>query len=231
MDNNSFAFFNFKIKDCFVFSHELKRCNMLLKVYPENPAPKHIRQIIQILDKGGVIIFPTDSVYAMGCSLYQHKSVDTIAKIKGVKKENNNFSIIINNLSMLSEYTRPFDNRIFRLIRKNLPGPFTFIFNANSKVPKLFQSKKKTIGIRMPNNPIVDAIIEELGHPLLTTSIHDDDDVVEYTTDPELIYERYKEKVDLVIDGGYGDNEASTVVDVTTGTTEILRQGKGILSE
>ena len=204
---------------------------MKLKVYPENPAPKHIRQIIQVLNSGGVIIFPTDTVYALGCSLYQNRAVDTISKIKGVKKEKNNFSIIINNLSMLSEYTKPFENHIFRLIKKNLPGPFTFILNANSKVPKIFQSKKRTIGIRMPDNAIVEAIIDELGHPLLTTSIRDDDKVIEYTTDPELIYERYKDKVDLVVNGGYGDNEASTVVDCTSGTPEILRQGKGILME
>jgi tRNA threonylcarbamoyl adenosine modification protein (Sua5/YciO/YrdC/YwlC family) len=204
---------------------------MILKVYPENPAPKHIRQIIQVLNSGGVIIFPTDTVYALGCSLYQNRAVDTISKIKGVKKEKNNFSIIINNLSMLSEYTKPFENHIFRLIKKNLPGPFTFILNANSKVPKIFQSKKRTIGIRMPDNAIVEAIIDELGHPLLTTSIRDDDKVIEYTTDPELIYERYKDKVDLVVNGGYGDNEASTVVDCTSGTPEILRQGKGILME
>ncbi len=204
---------------------------MMLKVYPENPAPKHIRQIIQVLNNGGVIIFPTDTVYALGCSLYQNRAVDTISKIKGVKKEKNNFSIIINNLSMLSEYTKPFENHIFRLIKKNLPGPFTFILNANGKVPKIFQSKKKTIGIRMPDNAIVEAIIDELGHPLLTTSIRDDDEVIEYTTDPELIYERFKDKVDLVINGGYGDNEASTVVDCTAGTPEIVRQGKGILIE
>jgi tRNA threonylcarbamoyl adenosine modification protein (Sua5/YciO/YrdC/YwlC family) len=203
----------------------------MLKVYPENPAPKHIRQIIQVLNNGGVIIFPTDTVYALGCSLYQNRAVDTISKIKGVKKEKNNFSIIINNLSMLSEYTKPFENHIFRLIKKNLPGPFTFILNANGKVPKIFQSKKKTIGIRMPDNAIVEAIIDELGHPLLTTSIRDDDEVIEYTTDPELIYERFKDKVDLVINGGYGDNEASTVVDCTAGTPEIVRQGKGILIE
>ncbi len=204
---------------------------MLLKIYPENPAPKHVRTIIQVLNDGGIVIFPTDTVYAMGCSLFKHKAVDNISQIKGIKKKKANFSIIINNLSMLSEYTKPFNNKIFRLIRKNLPGPFTFIFNANGKVPKLFQSKKKTIGIRIPNNNILNAIIEELGHPILTTSIHDEDEVLEYTTDPNLIYEKYKDRVNLVIDGGYGDNEPSTVVDCTSGEIEIIRQGKGILEE
>ena len=204
---------------------------MLLKVYQENPAPRHIRQIIQVLNDGGVIIFPTDTVYAIGCSLFQKKALNRIEQIKGTKKEKKNYSILINNLSMLAEYTKPFDNHIFRLIRKNLPGPFTFILNANGNVPKIFQSKKKTIGIRMPDNNIVNSIIEELGHPLLATSLKDEDEVVEYTTDPELIYERYKDKVDLVVDGGYGDNEASTVVDCTSGTPEITRQGKGILLE
>ncbi len=204
---------------------------MLLKVYQENPAPRHIRQIIQVLNDGGVIIFPTDTVYAIGCSLFQKKALNRIEQIKGTKKEKKNYSILINNLSMLAEYTKPFDNHIFRLIRKNLPGPFTFILNANGNVPKIFQSKKKTIGIRMPDNNIVNSIIEELGHPLLATSLKDEDEVVEYTTDPELIYERYKDKVDLVVDGGYGDNEASTVVDCTSGIPEIIRQGKGILLE
>ncbi len=204
---------------------------MLLKVYPENPAPRHIRQIIQTLTDGGVVIVPTDTVYALVCSLFEKKALHKIEQIKGSKKEKNNYSILINNLSMLSEYTRPFDNHIFRLIRKNLPGPFTFILEANSKVPKIFQSKKKTIGIRMPDNNIISSIIEELGHPLLATSLKDDDEVVEYITDPELIYEKYKDKVDMVVDGGHGDNEASTVVDCTTGTPEIIRQGKGVLIE
>jgi tRNA threonylcarbamoyl adenosine modification protein (Sua5/YciO/YrdC/YwlC family) len=204
---------------------------MMIKIYPENPAPKHLKMVIETLEKGGVVIFPTDTVYALGCSIYQPKAIDRIAQLKGIKKEKANFSFIFNDLSMLSEFTKPFDNSTFRLMRKNLPGPFTFILNANNNVPKIFQSKKKTIGIRIPENNILTSIIEELGHPLVTTSIHDDDEIIEYTTDPELIHERFKDKVDLVIDGGYRDNQASTVVDCTGDEPEIIRQGKGILEE
>ncbi len=203
----------------------------MIKIYPENPAPKHIKMVIDVLESGGVVIFPTDTVYAFGCSIYQPKALDKIARLKGVKKEKANFSFIFNDLSMLSDFTKPFDNSTFRLMRKNLPGPFTFILNANNKVPKIFQSKKKTIGIRIPDNNILASIIEELGHPLVTTSIHDDDEILEYTTDPELINERYSDKVDLIIDGGYGDNEASTVVDCTGDEPVILRQEKGFLED
>lgn len=204
---------------------------MMIKIYPENPAPKHIKMVIETLEAGGVVIIPTDTVYAFGCSIYQPKALDRIAQLKGIKKEKANFSFSFNDLSMLSEFTKPFDTSTFRLMKKNLPGPFTFILNANNNVPKIFQSKKKTIGIRIPDNNILTTIIEELGHPLVTTSIHDDDEIVEYTTDPELIYERYKDKVDLVVDGGHGDNQASTVVDCTGDEPLIIRQGKGILQE
>ncbi len=204
---------------------------MLLKIYPENPAPRHIQKVVEVLNQGRIVIFPTDTVYAMGCDLFHYKTFQKIEQIKEQKKANTGFSIIVKDLSMLSEYTLPIDNTIFRLIKKNLPGPFTFILNANSKVPKLFQSRKKTLGIRIPDNKILMSIVEELGHPLVTTSIHDEDEIVEYTTDPELIYEKYGLMVETVIDGGYGDNEASTVVDCTTGNYEIIRQEKGILKE
>jgi len=204
---------------------------MLLRIYPDNPAPRHIKIVIETLEKGGVVIFPTDTIYGLGCSIHQSRAVDKIAQIKGIKKEKANFSVIFNSLSMLSEFTKPLENTIFRLIRRNLPGPFTFILNANNNVPKIFQSKKKTVGIRIPDDPIVSLIVEELGHPLLTTSIRDEDEVVEYTTDPELIYEKYKDLVDIVIDAGYGGNEPSTIVDCTSGEAEVIRQGKGILEE
>ena len=204
---------------------------MLLKIYPENPASRHIQKVVEALNQGQIVIFPTDTVYAMGCDLFFHKTFQKIQQITGHKKAKNNFSIIVKDLSMLSEYTLPIDNSIFRLMKKNLPGPFTFILNANSKVPKLFQSKKRTLGVRIPDNRILMAIVEELGHPLVTTSIHDEDEVVEYTTDPELIYEKYGLLVDTVIDGGYGDNEASTIVDCTKDDYEIIRQEKGILKE
>ena len=204
---------------------------MLLKIYPDSPSVRNIITVSDSLDKGGLVIFPTDTIYGLGCSIKHIKAVNRIAQLKGIKKENANFSMIINNMSMLAEFTKPIDNHIFRLMRKNLPGPFTFILDASSNIPKIFQSKKKTIGIRMPDNAIVNSIIEELGSPIITTSIRDDDEIVEYTTDPELIYEKYRNLVDIVIDGGYGDNEASTIVDCTSGEPIILRQGKGDLEE
>lgn len=204
---------------------------MLVRIHEDNPSPRHIQMVVDTLRKGGIVIFPTDTIYGMGCSIKHIKTVDRIARIKGRKKDKASFSIIINNLSMLSEFARPVDNHLFRMMKKNLPGPFTFILAANNNVPKLFQSKKKTIGFRIPDNSIVTTIVEELGHPLLTTSIRDEDDVVEYTTDPELIDEKYGELVELIVHGGYGDNEPSTVVDCTGGEPEIIRQGKGLLIE
>jgi tRNA threonylcarbamoyl adenosine modification protein (Sua5/YciO/YrdC/YwlC family) len=165
----------------------------------------------------------------MGCDIHNRKSVEKIAKLKGIKLEKAKFSIIYHSLSQISEYTRPISNTVFKLMKKNLPGPFTFILNANNKVPEIFQSNKKTIGIRIPDNPIILEIVKEFGSPLLTTSVHDEDKIIEYTTDPELIHENYKDSVDLVIDGGYGQNEASTVVDCTGDEPVIIRQGIGEL--
>ncbi|NOX86959.1 MAG: threonylcarbamoyl-AMP synthase [Chlorobi bacterium] len=200
---------------------------MLIKIYPENPAPRHIKMVIDVLNNGGIVIFPTDTIYGMGCSIQHIKTANRIAQIKGAKVTR--FSLIFNNLSMLSDFTRPIYNNIFRLMKKTLPGPFTFILDANHKVPKIFHSKKKTIGIRIPDNNIINTVVEELGHPILTTSIRDSDSLVEYITDPELIHEKYGELVDLVVDGGYGDNEPSTIIDCTSGEPEIIRQGKGIV--
>lgn len=200
---------------------------MLIKIYPENPAPRHIKMVIDVLNSGGIVIFPTDTIYGMGCSIKHIKTANRIAQIKGSKVTK--FSVIFNNLSMLSEFTKPIVNNIFRLMKKVLPGPYTFILEANHHVPKIFHSKKKTIGIRIPDNNIINTIIEELGHPVITTSIRDEDTLVEYITDPELIHEKYADLVALVIDGGYGDNEPSTIVDCTSGEPEIIRQGKGIL--
>ncbi len=204
---------------------------MLIKIYPENPAPRQIRQVVSTLNTGGTIIFPTDTVYGMGASIFENKAIDKIISIKGIKRKDVNFSFIFNNLSMLSEFTKPISNDIYRMMRRNLPGPFTFILNANNKIPKIFQSKKKTIGIRIPNNPILMEIIDQLGHPILTTSIYDEDKVVEYTSDPMLIDLSFGNRVDLVIDGGFGDNQPSTVIDCTGEIPEIVRQGKGILVE
>lgn len=202
---------------------------MLIKIYPENPNYKQIEKVIEILQKGGVVIYPTDGVYGLGCDIYNRKAVERVAKLKGVKIDKARFSIICHSLSQLSDYTRPISNPVFKLMKKNLPGPFTFILNANNKVPELFQSNKKTVGIRIPDNPILLEIVQAFGSPLLTTSVHDDDEILEYTTDPELIHEKYEDLVDLVIDGGYGQLYPSTVVDCTGDEPEIVRQGSGEL--
>lgn len=202
---------------------------MLLKIYPENPNRNHIRKVVDVLEEGGIIIYHTDTVYAMGCDIRATKSVERIARLKGLNPTNPDLSIIFLNMSHLAEYTIIRDNNVFKLLKRNLPGPFTFIVRANNQIPKIFKNKKKTVGIRIPDNNIVMELVRELGRPIITTSIHDQDDVIEYTTDPELIYEKYREFADIVIDGGYGKNEASTVVDCTTGEIEIVRQGLGIL--
>lgn len=202
---------------------------MLIKIYPENPNPKAIEQIVEVLKKGGVIIYPTDTVYGMGCDITNQKAIERICKLRGIKPEKANFSFICSDLRHISDYIKPIDNTVFRVLKKALPRPFTFIFNANNNVPKLLSSNKKTVGIRVPDNAIAREIVLQLGNPILSTSIHDDDEVIEYSTDPELIHEKYEDKVDLIVDGGYGDNEPSTVVDCTSGEFEIIRQGKGDL--
>lgn len=202
---------------------------MLLKIYPENPNLKHIRIVTECLLDGGIIIYPTDTVYGLGCDIFKSKAIEKIAQIKGINVAKANFSFICNDLSQLSDFCKPISNDVFKMMRNNLPGPFTFILNANNNVPKLMQSKKKTIGIRIPDNNIPLEIVKELGHPIMSTSVHDEDEILEYTTDPELIYEKYQQLVDIVIDGGYGDNEASTVVDCTEDEIFLIREGKGIL--
>ena len=202
---------------------------MLIKIYPENPNPKAIQQIVDVLKKGGIIIYPTDTVYGMGCDITNQKAIERICKLRGIKPEKANFSFICSDLRHISDYIKPIDTTVFRVLKKALPGPFTFIFNANNNVPKLLSSNKKTVGIRVPDNDIAREIVLQLGNPILSTSIHDDDEVIEYSTDPELIHEKYEDKVDLIVDGGYGDNEPSTVVDCTSGDFEIIRQGKGDL--
>jgi tRNA threonylcarbamoyl adenosine modification protein (Sua5/YciO/YrdC/YwlC family) len=202
---------------------------MLIKIYPDNPNEKVIQQVVDILKKGGIIIYPTDTVYGMGCDISNSKAIDKICKIRGIKPEKANFSFICYDLSHISDFTRQINNETYRVIKKALPGPFTFIFNANKNVPKLLSSNKKTVGIRVPDNAIAREIVKMLGNPIISTSIHDDDEIIEYSTDPELIHEKYEDIVDLVIDGGYGDNEPSTIVDCSEGNFEILRQGKGDL--
>jgi tRNA threonylcarbamoyl adenosine modification protein (Sua5/YciO/YrdC/YwlC family) len=202
---------------------------MLIRIYPENPNAKHIRQVVDLLEAGGIIIYPTDTVYAMGCDIKANKSIEKIAQFKGMNPENPDLSLIFHDMSQLSEYTVIRDNSTFKLLKRNLPGPFTFIVKANNQIPKLFKNKKKTVGIRIPDNNIVLEIVRELSRPIITTSVHDPDQVIEYTTDPELIHEKYNEIADLVIDGGYGRNEASTIVDCTGNEPLIIRQGLGTL--
>lgn len=203
---------------------------MFLKLYKENPNPRYIKMILECLADGGIIIFPTDTIYGMGGSISNPKVLDRICQIKGIRKEKANFSFIFHDLSMLSEFTRPISNNVYKMMKRNLPGPFTFILEANNNVPRIFQSKKKTIGIRIPDQPIITNIVSEFGSPIMTTSLVDEEDEMGgYLTDPEEIYERYKDIVDIIIDGGAGENTASTVVDCTDNETLIVRQGKGIL--
>lgn len=202
---------------------------MLIKIYSENPNQRKIRQVVDLLEGGGIIIYPTDTVYAMGCDIRATKTIEKIARFKGMNPDNPDMSIIFHDMSQLSEYTIIRDNTVFKLLKRNLPGPFTFIVQANNQIPRLFKNRKKTVGIRIPSNSIVLELVRELGRPLITSSIHDSDEVIEYTTDPELIYEKYRGFADAVIDGGYGHNEASTVVDCTGDEIVIVRQGLGIL--
>jgi tRNA threonylcarbamoyl adenosine modification protein (Sua5/YciO/YrdC/YwlC family) len=200
---------------------------VLLKIYPNNPNEKHLQQVVECLQDGGLIIYPTDTVYGLGCDIYQAKTIERLCQIRNIKPEKANLSFICYDLSHLSDFVKPIDNSLFRILKHALPGPFTFILNANNKVPKLMHSNKKTVGIRVPDHPIARGIVNLLGNPIVSTSIHDDDDVLEYSTDPELIYEKYKDQVDIVIDAGYGELQASTVVDFTSDEPLILRQGKG----
>jgi len=201
---------------------------MLIKIYPQNPNPREISRVVGVLRGGGIIIYPTDTVYGLGCDITNQKAVEKIIRLKGLKTKEAHFSFICSDLSHIADFAKV-DNPTFKLMKKNLPGPFTFILPGLNRVPDYFISKRKTVGIRIPSNSIPIEIVRELGNPIMTTSIKDDDDVVEYTTDPELIHERYQDLVDMVIDGGFGDNTPSTVVDCTTDEPEIIRVGKGEL--
>ncbi len=201
---------------------------MLLHIHPDNPQERNIKTVVETLEQGGIIVFPTDTVYALGCSLLNHKAVTRIARLKNIKPDKAKFSILVNSLSHLSQYAKPIENNLFRLMKSVLPGPYTFILSASSNVPKIFETRKKTIGIRYPENNIVQQIIEQLGHPIVSTSLHSDaDDYLEYIVDPELIYEKYEKQVDIVISGGWGGIEPSTVIDCSGDALEIIREGKG----
>lgn len=202
---------------------------MLLRIHPDNPSERHIRMVVECLRDGGIVIYPTDTIYGIGCDIFKAKSVERIAELRGLRPGKTTFSFICHDLSQLSEFTRPIENPIFKVMKANLPGPFTFILNANNNVPRHIQSKRKTVGIRIPDNQIALEIVRQLGNPIMSASVHDDDEIIEYTTDPELIYEKYQDLVDFVIDGGYGGNIPSTVVDCTEGEINVIREGKGEL--
>lgn len=199
-----------------------------IKIYNENPNPKEIQKVVAILKRGGLIIYPTDTVYGLGCDITNTKALEKIALIKGIKLDKANFSFVCNDLSHLSEYVKQIDLPTFKLLKRALPGPYTFILPGSNNLPKAFK-KKKTVGIRIPDNTIARTLVEALGNPIVSSSIRDDDDVLEYTTDPELIFEKWKNLVDIVIDGGYGDNLASTIIDLTDDIPEVIREGKGSL--
>jgi len=199
-----------------------------IKIYKENPSIKGIERIVSIVRNGGLIIYPSDTVYALGCDITNNRALERVAKIKGVKLAKANFSFVCKDLSNLSDYVKQIDTATFKLLKRALPGPYTFILPGNNNLPTVFK-KKKEVGIRVPNNLITNTIIDVLGNPIVSTSIYDEDEVVEYMTDPELIFEKWKDLVDVVVDGGYGDNIPSTVIDLTEGDPIVVREGKGSL--
>ena len=199
-----------------------------IKIYEDKPSEAAIKKVVDVLRNGGLIIYPTDTVYGLGCDITNTKALERIAKIKGIKLEKANFSFICNDLSNISNYVKQIDTSTFKILKRALPGPYTFILPGNNDLPKEFR-KKKTVGIRVPANNIALEIVKLLGNPIVSTSIHDEDEVIEYSTDPELIFEKWQNKVDLVIDGGYGDNIASTIIDLTGYEPEVIREGKGSL--
>ncbi|MEM6523845.1 MAG: L-threonylcarbamoyladenylate synthase [Bacteroidota bacterium] len=203
----------------------------LIKLYEENPQQSKIERIVQVLKRGGIIIYPTDTIYGLGCDLFNRKAVDKVCRIKGIKPKSFNLSFICSDISEIAEYVKRIDNSTFKVLKKTLPGPFTFIMESSSKVPKILDTNKKTVGVRIPKNNIPLQLVEYLGNPMVTSSIKDDDEILEYTTDPEIIFDDLKNEVDIVIDGGIGGNVPSTVVDCTSGEIEVLREGLGDIHE
>jgi tRNA threonylcarbamoyl adenosine modification protein (Sua5/YciO/YrdC/YwlC family) len=199
-----------------------------IKIYNDSPNAEAIRKVVEVIKKGGLVIFPSDTVYGLGCDIRNNKALEKVARIKGVKLEKANFSFICNDLSNLSEYVKQINTQTFKILKRSLPGPYTFILPGNSNLPKVFK-KKKEVGIRVPDNNIALAIVKELGNPIISTSIKDEDEIIEYTTDPELILEKWDKLVDVVIDGGYGGNTPSTVINLCGDEPELIREGKGSL--
>ena len=199
-----------------------------IKIYPDKPNEAAIAKVVKVLKDGGLIIYPTDTVYGLGCDITNTKALERIARIKGIKLDKANFSFVCSDLSNLSDYVKQIDTATFKILKRSLPGPYTFILPGNNNLPKEFK-KKTTVGIRVPDNSIALEIVRQLGNPIVSTSIHDEDDVIEYTTDPELIFEKWQNLVDMVIDGGYGDNIGSTIIDLSGDEPEVIREGKGSL--
>lgn len=200
---------------------------MYLEIHPENPEPRKIAQAVELIKKGGVVIFPTDTIYALGCDLGNSKAIERVCRILGKKPERANLSLICADLSDLSSYSAPINSTVFKLMKHCLPGPYTFILKSSRLVPKLFQTNKKTVGIRVPDNAIVHALLEQLGHPLVSASVHSEDEIIDYLTDPTEIYEQFENQIDLMIDGGVGDNQPSTIIDCVDGQPILIREGKG----
>lgn len=198
----------------------------LIKLFEENPNPRQVVRVTEVLRKGGLVIYPTDTVYGLGCDITNTRALERIARIKGIKLAKANWSFVCADLSNLSDFVRQIDSPTFKILKRALPGPYTFILPGNNNLPKDFK-KRKTVGIRVPDNGIARALVEDLGNPIVSTSIYDEDDILEYTTDPELIFEKWQNLVDIVIDGGYGGNVASTVIDLSSGIPEVVREGKG----
>jgi len=197
-----------------------------IKIYPQNPNEKEIAKVVKVLREGGIIIYPTDTVYGLGCDITKSKALERIAQIKGIKLDKANFSFVCSDLSNISTYVKQIDTSTFKVLKKSLPGPYTFILPGNNNLPKEFK-KKTTVGIRVPDNNITLEIVKQLGNPIVSTSIYDEDAVLEYSTDPELIFEKWQNLVDVVIDGGYGDNVPSTIIDLSEDEPEVVRLGKG----
>ena len=202
--------------------------SQFIKIYEDKPSEAAIKKVVDVLRNGGLVIYPTDTVYGLGCDITNTRALERIAKIKGVKLEKANFSFICSDLSNLSDYVKQIDTATFKILKRALPGPYTFILPGNNDLPREFR-KKKTVGIRVPENNIIIEIVKMLGNPIVSTSIYDEDAVLEYSTDPELIFEKWQNLVDLVIDGGYGDNTPSTIIDLSGYEPELVREGKGSL--
>lgn len=200
---------------------------MLLYIHNENPEPRKMNQIVNALKKGGVIIYPTDTVYGLGCDIYNSDAVEKLCRIKGVSLKHSNLSILCHDFSNLADFSTPIDNHVFRIMKKALPGPYTFILKANHNVPKIFHNKKKSVGIRIPDHNVPREIVRMLGNPIVTTSIHADDKILDYMTDPELIHEKYEKQVDIVVGSGFGGKIPSTIIDCSDGTFEVVREGAG----